>query len=96
MAAVRIVTGLTLLASRDSLYFEIVWEPLADRRRTKIRSIMYIIHYNMVPEYLQIIMPKNQYMLPDNLKIITFPKVDLIFISLLLSPKTQMTGMLFL
>ena len=57
LAAARIVTGLTLLTSRDSLYFETGWEPLADRRRTKIRSIMYIIHYNMAPDYLQNIMP---------------------------------------
>ena len=57
LAAARIVTGLTLLASIDSLYFETGWEPLADRRRTNIRSVMYKIHYNMVPEYLQNIMP---------------------------------------
>ena len=45
LASARIVTGLTLLASRDSLYVETGWEPLADRRRTKrrtnIRTVMY-------------------------------------------------------
>ena len=57
LAGARNVTGLTLLASRDYLYFETWWEPYADRRRTKIRSIMYKIHYDMAPEYLQNIKP---------------------------------------
>jgi len=33
--AARIVTGLTILASRKSLYLETCWEPLLDRREKK-------------------------------------------------------------
>ena len=57
LAAARIVTGLTSLASRDSLYFETGWEPLIVRRRTKLKTIMYKIYHNMVPDYLQNILP---------------------------------------
>lgn len=32
LAVSRIVTGLTMLASRDYLYYETRWETLADRR----------------------------------------------------------------
>ena len=31
--AVRIVTGLPILASKESLYFETGWEPLCERRK---------------------------------------------------------------
>ena len=57
LAAARIVTGLTSLASRDSLYFKTGWEPLIVRRRTKLKTIMYKIYHNMVPDYLQNILP---------------------------------------
>jgi hypothetical protein len=33
--AARIVTGLTKIASKDSLYFETGWETLANRRETR-------------------------------------------------------------
>ena len=57
LADARIVTGLTLLALRESLYFETGWEPLIDRRKAKLRTIMY----NMVPDYLHNIIPKIRY-----------------------------------
>ena len=57
LAAARIVTGLTSLASRDSLYFETGWEPLIVRRRVKLKTIMYKIYHNLVPDYLQNILP---------------------------------------
>jgi hypothetical protein len=34
LSAARIVTGLTLLASKDALYFETGWEPLTYRRKS--------------------------------------------------------------
>lgn len=50
--AARIVTGLPILASRESLYFETGWESLARRREIAKLTIMYKIHYNLVPQYL--------------------------------------------
>lgn len=50
--AVRTFTGLPILASRESLYFETKWESLARRREIPKLPIMYKIHYNLVPQYL--------------------------------------------
>ena len=49
LAAARIVTGLTSLASRDSLYFETGWEPLLARRKFKLKTIMYKTYNNLEP-----------------------------------------------
>lgn len=55
--AARIVTGLTIFASRESLYFETGWEPLNVRRKTQRLNTMYKIHNNLVPDYLSDIVP---------------------------------------
>lgn len=57
LQAARIVTGLTIFASRESLYFETGWEPLNARRKIQRLNIMYKIHNNLVPEYLFDIVP---------------------------------------
>ena len=57
LQADRIVTGLTLLTSRDALYFETGWEPLSDRRNLHRLHTMYKIHNNLGPDYLCDIIP---------------------------------------
>lgn len=52
LRAARIVTGLPILASRESLYFETGWASLSKRREIAKLTIMYKIHYNLVPQYL--------------------------------------------
>lgn len=55
--AARIVTGLTTIASKDSLYFETGWEPLSCRRQEARLKTMFKLHNNLVPEYLMDILP---------------------------------------
>lgn len=52
LTAARIVTGLTSIASRDSLYQETWCESLLDRRKEKLKTTMNTINQNLVPEYL--------------------------------------------
>ena len=54
--AARIVTGLSIITSRTSLYSETGWEPLVNRDRSKL-STMYKIYNNLVPSYLKEITP---------------------------------------
>ena len=49
--AARIVTGLPILASRESLYFETGSEQLCERRRKAKLTTMYKMHTNIVPQY---------------------------------------------
>jgi hypothetical protein len=53
--AARIVTGLTLLASRESLYLETGWEPLNHRRKLTRLKTMYKVDKQLTPNYLQYI-----------------------------------------
>lgn len=55
--AARIVTGLTSFASRNSIYFETGWEPLEHRINRAILITMYKMHNNLVPTYIQNIVP---------------------------------------
>jgi hypothetical protein len=57
LEAGRIVTGLTLFASRESIYSETGWELLYDRRRVRRLSLFYSIHDKSAPEYLFDLMP---------------------------------------
>ena len=50
--AARIVTGLPILASKESIYFETGWEQLCERRRTAMLTKVYKMHTNIVPQYL--------------------------------------------
>ena len=49
--AARIVTGLPILALKNSLYYETGCEPLCERRKSKLTT-MYKIHTNTVTQYL--------------------------------------------
>jgi len=53
-----IVTGLIIFTSRDSLYLETSWEPLADRRNKKQLITFYKIHNKMAASYLNDITPE--------------------------------------
>lgn len=55
--AARIVSGLSVIASRNSLYLETGWEPLIKRRDRFKLSTMFKIHNNLVPSYLKDITP---------------------------------------
>ena len=57
LSAARIVTGLPILASTDSLYTETGWESLVSRRNKAKLITMFKIHTNQVPEYLSNIIP---------------------------------------
>lgn len=58
--AARIVTGLPIIASKTSLYFETGWETLSARRMTSKLTTMYKIHNKCVPEYLSQIIPNTR------------------------------------
>ena len=57
LEAARIVTGLTKYASKDALYFETGWEPLADRRKFRKLTIFYKMHNRECPDYLYNCLP---------------------------------------
>ena len=57
LEAGRIVTGLPLFGSRESIYSETGWELLYDRRRVRRLSLFYSIHDKSGPEYLFDLMP---------------------------------------
>jgi hypothetical protein len=59
LSAARIVTGLTLLASRNALYFETGWEPLTYRRKLTRLKTMYKMDKHLTPNYLKDIFPSN-------------------------------------
>ena len=58
--AARIVTGLPVFASLDSLYFETGWEPLSSRRQAVKLTNMFKIHNNLVPQYLKEVCPDTR------------------------------------
>ncbi|MEW8548488.1 MAG: reverse transcriptase family protein [Candidatus Thiodiazotropha sp.] len=57
--AARIVTGLPMFASLNSLYLETGWETLSERRKIKKLSLMYKIVNNDAPPYLQELLPNT-------------------------------------
>ena len=52
LEAARVVTGLPIFASRDSLYFETGWETLKERRSRRKLSVFYKIFNNTAPDFL--------------------------------------------
>ena len=60
LEAARIVTGLTVLASKESLYFETGWEPLSTRRQNCQLLTVFKIHNNLAPNYLIDIFPNQR------------------------------------
>lgn len=57
--AARIVTGLPLFSSQNSLYIETGWEALADRRKNRKLTLMYRIVNADAPAYLTDLMPNR-------------------------------------
>ena len=57
--AARIVTGLPIFASLNSVYHETGWEALSQRRINKKLSLMYKIINNEAPEYLTNLLPNR-------------------------------------
>jgi hypothetical protein len=48
--AARIVMGLPLYSSVESLYFETEWSKLEDRRKSRKLNLFYKIENNMAPQ----------------------------------------------
>ena len=57
--AARIVTGLPIFASQNSLYYETGWDTPADRRKNKKLNLMYKITNNEAPSYLSDLLPNR-------------------------------------
>ena len=57
--AARIVTGLTRSVSLNNLYDECCWEPLAKRREKQKLYFMYKAKNNMLPSYINDLIPPN-------------------------------------
>ena len=55
----RIVTGLPVFASLDSLYYETGWETLSQRRTNKKLTFMFKIVNNETPGYLKNLLPNR-------------------------------------
>ena len=69
--AARIVTGLPLFASIDSLLSETGWESLKSRRERRKLSLFYKIQNDLTPSYLKNMLPQqvnqlNPYELRNN------------------------------
>ena len=59
LIATRIVTGLPVFASLNSIYAETGWKTLAERRKTKKLTLMYKIVNNDAPFYLTDLLPSR-------------------------------------
>ena len=57
LEAARIVTGLTVYSSMDSLYQETGWGKLSSRRERKKFCLMYNMYHGHVPSYLYDLLP---------------------------------------
>ena len=55
--AARIVTGLPILSSLNSLYYVMGWDTLAERRTNKKLILTYKIIHNDAPSYLSDLLP---------------------------------------
>ena len=58
--AARIVTGLPIISSRESLYLETGWEPLSNRRETSKLTTMFKVHNNFAPAYVKDTFPSKR------------------------------------
>ena len=57
--AARIATGATKLVSLDTLYFEIRWETLEQRRKNHRLTLLYKMRYSLTPQYLSSLVPES-------------------------------------
>ena len=53
LEAARLVTGLPIFSSRESLYLETGWETLKDRRYRRRLTVLHRIYNNNAPDFLQ-------------------------------------------
>lgn len=53
LTAARIVTGLSIFASRDSLYLETGWNSLSTRRKIARLKTMFKVDKNIIPSYIK-------------------------------------------
>ena len=60
LEAARIVTGLTIISSKESLYVETGWEPLINRRKKSKLITMFKINNNLSPTYLSDLLPRQR------------------------------------
>ena len=68
LEAARLVTGLPLFASKESLYFETGWEKLKDRRERRKLCTLHKIYHNAAPDYLTEILESYSITNPYNLR----------------------------
>ena len=95
--AARIVTGLPIFASANSLYTETGWETLAERRKNKKLTLMYKIINNDAPSYLTSLLPHrvneiSNYNLRDN-EILKYLFQDYALLKHLSFPQPSNSGM---
>ena len=55
--AARIVTGATILVSLQSLYQEVGWESLQDRRLKHKLNLFFKMQHDLTPDYLSSLVP---------------------------------------
>ena len=60
LIAARIVSGLPIFASRESLYFEKGWNPLSTMIKISRLKTMFKIDRNLLPDYITNIFPKKR------------------------------------
>lgn len=60
LTAARIVTGLSILASRDSLYLETGWNSLSTRRKIARLKTMFKVDKNIIPSYIKECFPDKR------------------------------------
>jgi hypothetical protein len=86
--AARIVTGLPIISSRESLYLETGWEPLSNRRETSKLTTMFKVHNNFAPTYVKDIFTSKRGTISNYtheiLMTIPFQNVDLKYLTKLL------------
>ena len=68
LEAARVVTGLPIFASRESLYFETGWETLKERRLRRKLSVFYKIYNDTAPEFLKSIIAPMRRENPYNIR----------------------------
>ena len=57
--AARIISGLPIFSSLNSLYYETGWDTLAERRTNKKLNLMYKIMHNDAPSHLSDLLPNR-------------------------------------
>lgn len=77
----RIVTGLPIVTSKDSLYFETALSTLSSRRKIARLKAIFKVNENIIPTYVQYLFSEKHCSTTTNftigiLKMTTYPNVD--------------------